>query len=778
MKKLIALILFVQLTAAAIAAPWTGSIATGFSGGDGSLATPYLIGTADELAYLAQQTNATASFSTGKYFQLNADIDLGNVAWTPIGKNTTNYKFAGVFDGNYHLISNIYYNATVTTTNSYVGLFGYIAGATAGSAVVKNITLTGSIIAANFVGGFAGRADNVTFTNCKNAASVKASTNSSGTPVGGIAGRVGGGSTLTYCSNSGTIEGVNDYAGGIAGNAASGTTAAPTIIQYCYNSGSVSGSTKYVGGITGYGGGGITIDQCFNSGKISATQGASGGIDGYGGDGTHKVIITNCYNTGAVSGATSQTGGIVGFTNIGKWFYNITNCYNTGTVTNTTTSEAIAGQIVAGAPAGFGVVSNCYFLAGSAATNANGGTSQTSTELQGGVSALNSGSSLWSADATNLNGGYPILTWQTTYAVLTAPTVSSPSSITATGVTANWTVVTNAIGYIIKVYDATSALKFTFFANGQSTTSIALTGLVTNTYYTYKVTAVGNSTTFESPESASSLGIIPGAPVLAATTATASTTTSVTINGNVTADGGVSPISVRGICWSILPNPTTISLDSTIADASSGLGLFTSEILNLIPNTTYYVRAFATNTTRTTYGTQTSIKILSTPVVSDATALNTTGFTANWTAVTSASSYDVNVYQGASLIKTVNTSGQATASLAITDLTSETAYTFTVVAKGNGTSIFNSAESLASNSITTSTSTALHSANAKTAISVIGKTIILPEKGTVQVFNLQGAEVLQYKAVSKLITDLKPAIYFVRFTNNKGKQTIQKISII
>jgi len=608
MKKLLTLLFCVQLACSAMAAPWTGTIASSFSGGDGSQATPFLIGTGDELAYLAQLTNDTASYSTGKYFQLTADIDLGNVVWTPIGKNTTNYKFAGVFDGNNKVVSNIYYNAIVTTTNSYVGLFGYIAGATPGSAIVKNITISGSITAANFVGGIVGRADNTAFTNCKNAAYVKASTNASGTTVGGIVGRLGGGSSLINCSNSGTIIGVNDYAGGMAGNAAFGTTASPTIMQYCYNSGSVSGSTKYVGGMAGYGGGGITIDQCFNSGKISALQGASGGIDGYGGDVTKWVIITNCYNTGTVSGAGAQSGGILGFTNTGKWFYNITNCYNTGTVSNATTSEAIAGQIVTPITlTGAGVVSNCYYLTGSATTNANGGVVKTGSELQdaGFVTTMNNGSSLWSTDGSNLNTGYPILAWQSTYSVLTTPTANAATSIIATGCTANWTTVANAVGYSIKVYDSGSVLRFTFSANGQATSSMALTDLVTNTYYTYKVTAIGNSSTFDSPESASSPSFIPGAPVLTATsTPTKLSSTSVSIDGNVTADGGVSPISDRGVCWGTVSNPTIA--DNMVSSGTTGLGSFTTTITSLTANTTYYARAYATNTSRTSYGTQVS----------------------------------------------------------------------------------------------------------------------------------------------------------------------------
>ena len=431
MKKLITFIFSLMFAASLIAAPWNGTAATAYAGGSGTATDPYQIATAEQLAYLASQTNTVTSYSVGLYFKLTANIDLGGtLQWTPIGINTTGFKFAGVFDGNDHLISNIFYNATVTTTNSYVGLFGYIAGATAGSAVIKNATVTGSLTAANFVGGFAGRADNVTFWNCINGASVKGSTavSGTGTVVGGITGRLGSGSTISYCSNQGTIIGVGDYAGGIAGGASSGTIAAPCLIQYCSNSGNVSGSTLDAGGITGYGGGQLTINQCFNTASISALQGAGGGIDGYGGDataspGTLKTIINNCYNTGNVSSNSPKTtatppytsGGILGYTSA-KWYYTLSNCYNTGSVTNTNGAQVILGYYyTTGAPAGWAIApSNCYFLSTLTAASSNGGIGLASTDLMAAASLLNNGQSpaVWSADATSINAGNPILTWQ------------------------------------------------------------------------------------------------------------------------------------------------------------------------------------------------------------------------------------------------------------------------------------------------------------------------------------------------------------------------------
>lgn len=71
-----------------------------------------------------------------------------------------------------------------------------------------------------------------------------------------------------------------------------------------------------------------------------------------------------------------------------------------------------------------------------------------------------------------------------------------------------------------------------------------------------------------------------------------------TCGGIVTDDGG-DPISSRGVCWSLNPNPT-ISNSKTVD--GSGMGSFSSIISGLSLYTTYYVRAYATNSSGTSYG--------------------------------------------------------------------------------------------------------------------------------------------------------------------------------
>jgi uncharacterized protein (TIGR02145 family) len=80
------------------------------------------------------------------------------------------------------------------------------------------------------------------------------------------------------------------------------------------------------------------------------------------------------------------------------------------------------------------------------------------------------------------------------------------------------------------------------------------------------------------------------------------TITSSTSGGSISSTGG-SSVTQRGVCWSISQNPTTAN--STTNDGS-GTGSFTSNLIGLTANTTYYVRAYAINSAGTAYGNELS----------------------------------------------------------------------------------------------------------------------------------------------------------------------------
>ena len=85
---------------------------------------------------------------------------------------------------------------------------------------------------------------------------------------------------------------------------------------------------------------------------------------------------------------------------------------------------------------------------------------------------------------------------------------------------------------------------------------------------------------------------------LTTTTASSVTENSAESGGNISSDGG-SSVTARGVCWSTSSNPTIT--DST-TNNGSGTGSFSSSLSGLSANTTYYIRAYATNNAGTAYG--------------------------------------------------------------------------------------------------------------------------------------------------------------------------------
>ena len=86
-------------------------------------------------------------------------------------------------------------------------------------------------------------------------------------------------------------------------------------------------------------------------------------------------------------------------------------------------------------------------------------------------------------------------------------------------------------------------------------------------------------------------------------------TTNTAESGGVIDDNGGSSIQSKGVCWSTSPNPT---IADNISQNDSEGDEFNSQMTDLIENTTYYVRAYATNDRGTSYGDEKVFTTLST----------------------------------------------------------------------------------------------------------------------------------------------------------------------
>ena len=131
---------------------------------------------------------------------------------------------------------------------------------------------------------------------------------------------------------------------------------------------------------------------------------------------------------------------------------------------------------------------------------------------------------------------------------------------------------------------------------GTGTFTSTLTNLTPNTVYYVRAYATNAKGTTYSEQISFTAGIMP--PVVTTAPVSNISFTSATCGGTVTSEGGAT-VTARGVCWSSAQNPT-INDDHTLD--GSGTGNFTSNITGLAQSTTYYVRAYATNSQWTVYG--------------------------------------------------------------------------------------------------------------------------------------------------------------------------------
>ncbi len=148
----------------------------------------------------------------------------------------------------------------------------------------------------------------------------------------------------------------------------------------------------------------------------------------------------------------------------------------------------------------------------------------------------------------------------------------------------------------------------------------SMTGLAAGTLYHYRAYAINSvGTSYGADTTFTTLA----APSVTTNAASSILTTSATGNGNVTSDGG-DAITERGFVWSTSSNPTTSDSKVTAAGTT---GSYTGNLSSLSPNTLYHYRAYAINSTGTSYGadTQFTTASLSAPSVStDAVGTPTT----------------------------------------------------------------------------------------------------------------------------------------------------------
>ena len=316
--------LIALLVSNAVAAAWTGSMSEpeNMKKNDGKAF--YVITTADELAWFADQVNggkSTINAVLGNDIVFGKDKNtVASVNWTPIGKDTK-LQFAGILDGAGYTIYGL-----SSTGLSLAGLIGVLNT----NGVVRNLKTNAGYISGKFrVGGIVAHSNGLiqdVENNNKVDVSYK-SGDSSAIYVGDIAAHNQG--AIINCLNTASISNVAREArtGGIVGYNTGR-------VEICKNSGNISASVYgsysankvYSGGIVGYNA--IIINKCLNIVSVYAK--------GY----TFDCSCAGCsYNGKCITGYghsdyfDSFSGGVAGFSTT-----TISNSSNSGEITNSNTS--------------------------------------------------------------------------------------------------------------------------------------------------------------------------------------------------------------------------------------------------------------------------------------------------------------------------------------------------------------------------------------------------------------------------------------------------------
>jgi len=184
-----------------------------------------------------------------------------------------------------------------------------------------------------------------------------------------------------------------------------------------------------------------------------------------------------------------------------------------------------------------------------------------------------------------------------TVSQITATTITSIEAITTDGGDA---VINEGVCWSTNPNPTITDNKINNVASSSDFTT-SITGLNPGTTYYVRAFAISSSGTSYSTQS--TITTLAMAPVLTTVAVTNNTGTQATSGGIITSDGGAE-VTARGVCWSTSQNPTTANSKTT---NGTGIGTFASSITGLAANSIYYLRAYATNSSGTSYGNQLSL---------------------------------------------------------------------------------------------------------------------------------------------------------------------------
>ena len=327
---------------------------------DGTEEHPFLIGDQHQM----DSIRTVLKHGVTTYFKMVDDVDMTGVDWVQLNySEADSYDYGIDFDGDNHTISNL---SASYVTEKYVSFIGVLYG------TIKDVTFD------------------------------KATVTGGSQKCGVVAGYVGTGTKIGYCSGvsvtNSTISG-SDFIGAFAGQvAAAGTiddchVSNCTVNQNCTD----SGGQKSTGGFIGFCKAAATITNCTVQATINSLTPGKSGVGGFIGktETTPATFTDNAVLSGTtITAAGNWIGGFAGYTQIGGVF---TNCTTAASVSVSSTGQFAGGFV---GYSGNATYTNCG-ATGTVVAPVNVGGFVGSTDAGSFINSYYGGSSV---EATNTSG--------------------------------------------------------------------------------------------------------------------------------------------------------------------------------------------------------------------------------------------------------------------------------------------------------------------------------------------------------------------------------------